>query len=463
MAANDLQVLVVDDEPAIRQVLAAFIQKEGHEVTQVGDGNSAVEALKKGDYDVCICDIRLPDIDGLEVLRRTRELGIETNFLMITAFASVDTAINAMKLGAYDYLMKPLRNEDVVRRLAQIADVQGLREENERLRQLVDGNKKEGEFISQSPSMAQIERMASKVATTSGTVLITGESGTGKTYLARSIHNRSKRSDKPFVAINCGAIPENLMESELFGHLKGAFTGADRAKKGLFREADGGTLFLDEIAELPLVLQVKLLHVLEDKEVRPLGGEQARKVDVRIIAATNRDVEQQISEGAFREDLYYRLNVLHIQVPPLRERREDIPGLIQFFIGRETERLGIEERIGIDPLAEEILVGYEWTGNLREMQNFIARALIMAEGSKITVADLPPAVTKEGELVQASQGVEAGESPISNKSGTLREQVRAFEIQIISDAVNRAKGDRGEAAKQLGIGLSTVYRKLDEA
>lgn len=458
---SDLQVLVVDDEPAIRQVLAAYIKKEGHNVTSVGDGLSAVEALSQGDIDVCICDIRLPDIDGLEVLRRTRAAGIDTNFLIITAFASVDTAINAMKLGAYDYLMKPLRNEDVVRRLAQIADVQGLRAENERLRQLVDGSKDDSEYASHSSAMVQINRMVSKVAMTSGTVLITGESGTGKTFLARSIHNQSKRASKPFVAVNCGAIPENLMESELFGHLKGAFTGADRAKKGLFREADGGTLFLDEIAELPLVLQVKLLHVLEDKEVRPLGGEQMRKVDVRIIAATNRDVDQQVAEGVFREDLYFRLNVLHIQMPPLRERREDIPDLIRFFIKRETERLGIDDQIGIDPLAEEILVSYQWAGNLRELQNFIARALIMAEGNRITVADLPPKLTKSSDRPMASPADGHGVTFLVG-SGTLREQVRAFELQIISDAVKRAHGDRNEAAKQLGVGLSTIYRKLEE-
>lgn len=462
-----LRVLVVDDEPAIRQVLSAYIKKAGHEVSQAGDGTTAVELLSKGDYDLCISDIRLPDFDGLEILRRTREAGIETLFLMITAFASVDTAINAMRLGAYDYLMKPLRNEDVLRRLEQIADLLGLQEENERLRKIVaESSSGEDDFVSKSPAMDQIQNMARKVARTSGTVLVTGKSGTGKTFIAKQIHLQSPRADKQFVSVNCGAIPENLLESEFFGHLKGAFTGADRVKKGLFREADGGTLFLDEVAELPLPLQVKLLNVLEDKEVRAVGSEQSLKVDVRIIAATNRNLEEMVKEGTFREDLYYRLNVLHIIVPPLRERREDLQGLIYFFIKRETVRLGLEGEIGIDPLAEDILVHHNWPGNLREMQNFIARSLIMAEGDRITVADLPPSLTKEstdmvtGEVTDLNSGnIELSSTPVT---GNLRDLVRAYEMDVINGAIKQADGDRSAAAKKLGIGLSTLYRKLDE-
>jgi two-component system response regulator AtoC len=449
-----LHVLIVDDEQAIRQVLASQIAKVGYEVEHVGNGKEAIEALSDGEFDICICDIRLPDVDGVEVLRATREAGVDTSFLMMTAFASVDTAVEAMRLGAYDYLTKPLRYEDVLRRLTQIADVNGLREENRRLRELI-GDEGKGEFESKSEVMRHVNSLAAKVARTDGTVLITGESGTGKTFLARRIHEMSSRAERPFVSVNCGAIPENLLESEFFGHVKGAFTGADHAKKGLFREADGGTLMLDEIFELPLSLQVKLLHVLEEKEVRPVGSEQSRKVDVRIISATNRDVEKMVAERAFREDLFYRLNVLRIQMPPLRERRDDLPELIRFFVSRGADRLGLDTQFTIDPIAEEVLVAHRWSGNLRELQNVIDRALVLAESDEITIADLPPQVTTGGSA--------PGQPDMSSIEGfNLREQVRNFEVRVIREAIAREGGDRQLAARHLGIGLSTLYRKLEE-
>ncbi|MCM2252285.1 MAG: sigma-54 dependent transcriptional regulator, partial [Ramlibacter sp.] len=320
--SSALQILVIDDEPAIRQILNASMTRAGHSVEVAGSGREALMRLGKGDIEVALCDINMPDLTGIEVVREARAAGIDTTFVMMTAFSSVETAIEAMKAGAFDYMIKPLRSEELLQRLMQIADVRGLRGENEALRKLVVG-KNDDQCPTQSHSMRMLDRLVAKVAPTDSTVLITGESGTGKGVAARAIHRQSQRAKAPFIPVNCGAIPENLLESEFFGHTKGAFTGADRARKGLFLEADMGTIFLDEIGELPIELQVKLLHVLEAREVRPLGSEQVRKVNVRIIAATNRDLRDMASAGRFREDLYFRLSGFHVTVPPLRERRED--------------------------------------------------------------------------------------------------------------------------------------------
>src|SRR3954468_8588480 len=324
--SSALQILVVDDEPAIRQILSATIARAGHAVEVAGSGREALMRLAKGDIEVALCDINMPDLTGIEVVREARASGVDTTFIMMTAFSSVDTAIEAMKAGAFDYMIKPLRAEELAQRLMQISDLRGLRGENEALRKLVVGRREE-HCPSHSAAMKTLDRLVTKVAPTNSTVLITGESGTGKGVTARAIHQQSQRAGKAFIPVNCGAIPENLLESEFFGHVKGAFTGADRARKGLFLEADKGTILLDEIGELPLELQVKLLHVLEAREIRPLGSEQVRKINVRIVAATNRDLKQMVAEGRFREDLYFRISGFHVTVPPLRERREDIPAL----------------------------------------------------------------------------------------------------------------------------------------
>ena len=452
---TSLQLLVVDDEPAIRQVVSATLRKAGYAVEQASDGETAIARLAKGDIDIVMCDIKLPGLSGIDVLRQVRTSGIDTAFIMMTAFASVDTAIEAIKAGASDYMIKPLNNDELLHRLGKVADLRGLRAENRVLRRLVLAVNSEV-FSFNSPAMREMEHMAAKVARTSSTVLITGESGTGKGVVARLIHQQSPRAEGAFIPVNCGAIPENLVESEFFGHTKGAFTGADKVRKGLFLEADGGTIFLDEIGELPLSLQVKLLHVIEQREVRAVGSEQARKVDVRIVAATNRNLSEMVAQGKFREDLFFRLTVFHIHVPPLRERREDLPALVKFLIQRNTRRMGSGgQQVSLDPGVEEALVTYDWPGNVRELENVVDRALIMADGGRITLVDLPPSITKTN--TQSSHVVHD-----LQLSGTLREQVRKFEAALIYKTIEECDGDRRAAAQKLNIGLSSLYRKLEE-
>ena len=452
---RSLQILVVEDEPAIRQVVSAQLKKAGHTVEQAGDAEAALERLARGDIDIALSDIKLPNMSGIDLLRQARASNIDTAFIMMTAFASVDTAIEAIKAGAADYMIKPLNHDELLHRLSKVSDLRGLRAENRVLRRLVLGSNQEV-FGFNSPAMREMEHMAAKVARTNSTVLITGESGTGKGVVARLIHQQSPRADGPFIPVNCGAIPENLVESEFFGHTKGAFTGADKVRKGLFLEADTGTIFLDEIGELPLSLQVKLLHVIEQKAVRAVGSEQSRAVDVRIVAATNRDLVEMVAQGKFREDLYFRLSVFHILVPPLRERRQDLAALIDFVLQRNVRRLGSGGiKPQLDTGVEELLVNYGWPGNVRELENVLDRALILADDYRISSADLPPAISKLGNNLP----------PISKEfdsSGSLREQVRKFETYLILKTIEDTGGDRRAAAQKLNIGVSSLYRKLEE-
>ncbi len=445
---RSLQLLIIDDEPAIRQILANAAERAGHSVAVAANGAEALARLGKGDIDVALCDIRMPDITGIEVVEKARQQGLETIFLMMTAYASMNTAIDAMRAGAYDYMLKPLRNEDFLNRLERLADIIELKTENKSLREQVRIHS-EDVCTMVSPAMQQVERLILKVAPTDSTVLITGQSGAGKGVIARSIHRNSQRSQRPFIPVNCGAIPENLLESELFGHTKGAFTGAAKAKRGLFVEADQGTIFLDEIGELPLNLQVKLLHVIEDQTVRALGSEQARKINVRIIAATNKDLNKMVEDGDFREDLFFRLNVFHIPLPPLEQRKEDMPELIRHFIRRESQKMGLDASIEIDPQAMQSLLAYNWPGNVRELQNVIARSLILCENGIIKNSDLPQNICQTFSVEQESA------------NGSLKNQLRNYEIAIIQAAINEAQGDRKLAAERLGIGVSSLYRKLE--
>jgi two-component system, NtrC family, response regulator AtoC len=447
---SSLRILVIDDEAAARQVLADVLSKAGYAVDTAADAASATARLARDDVDVALCDMQLPDGNGLDLLKQSRAASQETTFLMVTAFASVETAVEALRAGAYDYIIKPVRHSEVLHRLQQIEAINKLRDENRALKKAVRDRKPL--YRCNSAAMRRIERLVAKVAPTDSTVLITGESGTGKSVVARSIHESSRRCEGPLLAVNCGAIPDQLLESEFFGHTKGAYTGADRPTKGLFLESDGGTLFLDEIGELPMPMQTKLLHVIEEKEVRPLGGGPARQVDTRIIAATNRNLAQMVADRRFREDLYFRLGVFEIAIPPLRERPDDLRGLIQFMLLRHRPHSGNSQVLKLEPDADEALNAYTWPGNVRELDNVISRACILAEANTITVDDLP---------VELMESVSRnGRAPAANGSGSLAELRREFEVGVIRRAIEKAGGDRRLAAQRLKISLSSLYAKL---
>ena len=450
-----LHVLVIDDEPAVREILATVVSAAGYSVDEAGTIAEAGEKLSRGDVDVALCDVKLPDGSGIDLVRNTKTSGIGTAFIMITAFASVQTAVDAMRAGAFDYMAKPVNNEEVIFRLGRLEEMRGLSDENVILKRVVREITPQV-YRCTSPAMLHMERLVSKVAPTNSTILITGESGTGKGVVARMIHEQSPRRNASFLAVNCSAIPEHLMESEFFGHLKGAFTSADRTRKGLLLEADKGTLFLDEIGELPLHMQTKLLNVIEDKMIRPVGSERAYQANTRIIAATNRNLSEMVREGRFRDDLFFRLTTFQIAIPPLRERPEDIRELVHFLL--RSNRLGHKafSTMEIDASAEEALLSYEWPGNVRELENVIYRACILAESDCITLEDLPE------EMRQTAP--RAGRTGTLNGDGsTLREQMRQLEVQILTQAIQQANGDRRLAAERLGVSLSTLYRKLEDA
>ncbi len=452
--ASSLHVLVIDDEAALRQIVAATLEKAGYEVDQAACVREATTKLARGDVDVALCDIRMPDGSGIDVLHQSKAAGLNTVFVMVTASASMETAVEALRGGAYDYIVKPVRSEELLNRLAQIDAMRGLSEENTLLRAAVR-SRGTSAYRFRSPCMLEVERLVNKVAPTTSTVLITGESGSGKGILARTIHEKSPRSSGPFVPVNCGAIPEQLLESEFFGHVRGSFTGADRTRKGLFVEADHGTLFLDEIGELPMLMQTKLLNVIEEKQIRAVGSEQQRRVDARILVATNRDLPSMVAQGTFREDLYFRLSMFQIALPPLRDRQADLRDFVHFLLanGRESDP---SRRFSLDDDAEAVLMTYPWPGNLRELDNVINRARILAENNRITVADLPAAIVGTAPPPGANGADFGGDT-------TLRLQLRRHEIKLLQDAILAAEGDRRVAAQKLGISLSSLYRKVGDS
>ncbi|HXJ84228.1 MAG TPA: sigma-54 dependent transcriptional regulator [Candidatus Methylomirabilis sp.] len=388
------RVLIVDDERSMRDLLAMTLQKAGHDVAVADGGEAAIDAIRKESFDGIITDLRMPKVDGMHVLRAARDLSPETAVIVVTAVASTETAVEAMKLGAYDYITKPFKLDEVNLILKNGLERKRLRDENLYLRRQLETQHRFENIIGKSGRILDVFNTVRKIADSPATAMITGESGTGKELVARAIHFNSQRRDKPFVSVNCGAIPEGLMESELFGHVKGSFTGAVANKVGLFTAAEGGTLFLDEITEIPPLLQVKLVRAIQMREVRRVGDTKDIKTDVRLIAASNRDLETAVRDGVMREDLFYRLNVIPIELPPLRERHEDIPLLVAHFIQRFSRELGKDVR-GVTPEAMAVLERHHWPGNIRELENAIERAIVLGSGDMLGVDSLPESVRRE--------------------------------------------------------------------
>ncbi len=449
MAKNQgKHILIVDDETNIRHSLQKVLEREGYSVRVAATGEEALELLKKRKFQVVLSDQKLPGMSGLDLLRRIKEMNPATEVVLITGYGTVETAVEAMKEGAYDFINKPFKRIMITKAVAKALEKQALSEENRYLRSRLLEPIQPENIIAKSSAMTKIMELVQRVAPLVSTVLITGESGTGKEVIARAIHRLSPRRNKQFVAINCGAIPENLLESELFGHVKGSFTGAVRDKEGFFKVASGGTLFLDEIGNVPVNLQVKLLRAIEEKAIIPVGGTQPIPVDIRIIAATNRNLEEQVESGLFREDLFYRLNVVGIELPPLRERQEDILPLAHYFIEKNRKILGKNIR-GLTPEAEDVLLHYPWKGNIRELENVIERAMILCDEAFLRREDLPANMCSAAD-------------PEIFFNGNLKEAVHRFEKKFIMRTLLKTKNDKRLAAQQLGLSLSSLYRKLTE-
>jgi two-component system response regulator AtoC len=446
------RILIVDDDESLRESLELVLAAEGYEVTVAADAEAALLAIEAAPVDVVLCDLRMPGQDGLELLPQLARRLPGATLLLMSAYGTADLAIEALKRGAYDYLAKPFQPAEAILAIRKARERERLRRANQLLQRDLSRAVGERPIVAASQPMIQVLELVERAAEYKTTVLLTGESGTGKEVLARAVHAQSPRRNEAFVAVNCAAIPENLLESELFGHARGAFTGADRARRGLFVEADGGTLFLDEIGELPVPLQAKLLRVLQEEEVRPVGESKPRRVDVRVLAATARDLEREVEAGRFREDLFYRLNVLRILVPPLRERRADIPLLVDHFLARFREALGKPVRSVSDEALEK-LVAYRWPGNVRELENVIERAMILAAGPHLTPADLPPNVTVPS--AETASAADAGDL-------SLRRARRAVEIELIRRALEATGGNRTHAARRLGISHRALLYKLKE-
>jgi two-component system response regulator PilR (NtrC family) len=442
-------ILVVDDEAASRESLVDVLNDEGYETVAASGGAEAIGLLEANDFDLVITDLRMPEIDGVALLKQIRQLRPQTLVILMTAYASVETAVDALREGAHDYMIKPLVFEDALSKIARLLERRQLAWQIQHLRREVEERFDFDNLVGQSAAMKQIVGLIRKVAPTDSTVLITGESGVGKEVVARAVHRQSNRAERIFLPVNCGAIPENLLESQLFGHVRGAFTGAVTAQEGLFQRAKSGTIFLDEIGELPLGLQVKLLRVLEEREVLPVGATEPNFVDIRIIAATNRDLEESCASGEFREDLFYRLNVFGIDIPPLRERREDIPLLVDFLVRRHNKEMNRHFK-GVENAAMKILVGAAWKGNVRELDNIIEHAMILGSGDWITVENLPARVA-------AAQGDDSF-YPVAD----LKSASRMFERNHIENMLAESDGDKRAAAGKLGISLSSLYRKIEE-
>jgi two-component system response regulator AtoC len=446
------RVLVVDDEENIRLVLRTLLRKHGYEVEVADNGETALGLVESFGPDVILTDVRMPKMGGMDLLATLRAKQSSATVIVMSAYGNVDLALEAMKAGAYDYVGKPFKPDEIVLALRKAEERESLRRENRSLREQIRNEQKFESILAKSQEMQDVFKTISKIADYKTTVLVSGESGVGKELVARALHARSSRKNQAFVGVNCGAIPENLLESELFGHKKGAFTDASSDRRGLFEEASGGTLLLDEIGELPLSLQVKLLRVLQEETIRRLGDSKDVKVDVRIVAATHRDLAAEVKAGRFREDLYYRINVLPLVIPPLRGRKDDIPLLVDHFVTRNNARLGTNIR-GVSPEARKFLLEYSWPGNVRELENTIERAMVLAEGEILEATDLPERLRDTLDPVQAQ--LASGELSIKKTSAAVEEI-------LIRRALQKTKGNRTRAAEVLEISHRALLYKIKD-
>jgi len=447
-------ILIIDDEDNLRHMLSVMLQKQGYLADTAGGGNEALEMLAGHAYDYILCDIRMPDMDGREFLRQAIRRGITAPIVMMTAYGAVDTAVACMQEGAYDFISKPFKRDEIVIVLKKAEERERLKEENQTLKAEVAGKNSFCGMVGRNPAMLSLYDQIRRVAGLKTTILIQGESGTGNEPVARALHTSACRHDKPFVAVNCGAIPETMLEAELFGHVKGSFTGATADKAGLFEQADGGTLFLDEIGEMPLALQVKLLRVLQENEVRRIGASTSRKVDVRVVSATARDLQTEVAAGRFREDLYFRLNVFSLHIPPLRDRVDDLPLLVQYIVRDCAARIGREPVPRVTPEALRRLMSHNWPGNVRELENVIERALVLCDGDQLAATCLPDGTVP---LV-----VESSSHTDSDENLSIKLAERVMEMELIGKALAKTGGNRTHAAKILEISHRALLYKLKE-
>ncbi len=447
-------ILVVDDDPAMRHLLSVILTDHGWDARAVASAPDALREIEARDYDLVLTDVRMPGMDGLGLLREMQRLHSDLTVIVMSAYGAQDSAIEAMKAGAYDYLSKPFKRDEVVLVIRKAEEREQLARENRRLRTELASEYGPSNLVGASAAMQEVTRQIRKVAPQKTTVLVEGESGTGKELVSRALHDLSPRTSLPFVAVNCGAIPSELIESELFGHARGAFTDASRAKKGLAEEADGGTLFLDEIGELPLQMQVKLLRFLEDEEVRPLGDVRSRRVDVRVVAATGRDLGRAVAAGQFRDDLLYRLDVVRVRLPPLRERTGDVAALAAHFLARYARLRPELPSLSLSDEALDALLAHRWPGNVRELEHALERAVVLAEGPVIREEDLPETVRAPAPRAQALAGADGS---LSIKRGT-----RAMEEQLIRAALDKTGGNRTRAAELLEISYRALLYKIKD-
>ncbi len=449
------RVLIIDDEKNMRHMLEVMLNKSGYDAQTASDGEEGLKVMEESNYDFILCDLKMPKMDGMVFLKESQERYPDKTYIMMSAYGTVDTALEAMKNGAYDYISKPFKTDEVLLTLKKAEEREGLRQENLNLKTKIREIERKYSFqniVARSEAMAKVFDLVKTVADHKTTVLITGESGTGKELIAKAIHDEGARRKGPMVAVNCGSIPEKLLESELFGYKKGAFTDAKEDKRGLFQEADGGTIFLDEIGELPLFLQVKLLRVLQEEEVTPVGATKPQKIDARVIAATSKNLKKEAEEGGFREDLFYRINVMTIDLPPLRGRRGDIPILIGYFIDRFNRKL--DKKIeGLSSEAMPLLMGYSWPGNIRELENVLERSILLAKGRWITPSELPQSIT-------SLEALSFSGDPEHTLS--LKKASKLLERNLIEKALKLTSGNRTKAAKILEVSRPMLISKIKE-